>query len=235
MLQTLGRNRIIVLILLALLNAGAGYGLYQYLIPERLVADQDLAKANSELQARRAEIQKLKEEYALLQSQLRYFKELQARGFFNNQGRVEAQESFEKLRAISGVINAKYNISAGQIMDDARATDAGYVILNSPITVDLDSLDDVDVYSFLKLIQERFPGQVDIVEMNIKKVADVDIGILRKIGNGVLVPLVKSTVKFSWRTMASQASLSPDTASESQSSSPQAVPVNPPAATGVKP
>ena len=220
MLQALGRSRIIVLVVLVLLNGGAAYGLYEHLAPMRLAAEQKLTGARSELEAKRQEIQKLKEEYALLQSQLRYYKDLQAKGFFNEQGRVEAQEVFEKLRTISGVLKAKYDISAGALVSDPRATDAGYVILNSPIKVELDSLDDVDVYSFLKLIQERFPGKVDIVSMNITKKGNLTSENVRAIGQAKPVALVNSTINFQWKTMASQASISPDTAGASQSASP---------------
>ncbi len=221
MFRVLGRNRIIVLIVLALLNGAAGYGLYQYLIPMREEADQTLSKARSALEQKRAEIQKLKEEYALLQSQLKYFKDLEARGFFNNQNRVAAQEAFEKLRTISGVLKAKYDIKSGTLIEDPRAANADYVILKSPINVELESLDDVDVYSFLKLIQERFPGKVDIVGMDIEKIEDVNPVILRKIGTGNPVAMIKSKIDFEWRTMASRKSLSPDTIDQAE---PEAAP-----------
>lgn len=227
MLQALGRSRIIVLVVLVLLNGSAGYGLYEHLMPMRLQAEQKLASAKSELEQKRQEIQRLKEEYALLQSQLRYYKDLQAKGFFNDQGRVAAQEVFEKLRTISGVLKAKYDISAGTLINDPRATDAGYVILNSPIKVELDSLDDVDVYSFLKLIQERFPGKVDIVSMNVAKKGNLTGENVKSIGKGDPVALVTSTVNFQWKTMASQASISPDTAGAMQSASPDGAAPNP--------
>ena len=169
MLQILGRNRIIVLVVLALLNAGAGYGLYQYLMP---MTDQEnlvLSSARATLETKRAEIKKLKEEFVLLQVQLTDYKDLEAQGFFNDQGRVAAQENFEKLRSLSGILNANYKINAGQLIEDPRASEAGYVILSSPIEVELSSLDDLDVYSFMKLIQERFSGKVDIKKMDIVK------------------------------------------------------------------
>lgn len=220
MLKSLGRNRLIVLIILALLNAGTGYGLYEYITPMRVQADSNLNTARSALEQKRNEIQRLKEEYALLQTQLRDYKELEAKGFFNDQGRVAAQESFEKLRTVSGVLNAKYDISAGQLIDDQRASQAGYVILRSPIKVELSSLDDLDVYSFLKLIQERFSGKVDITSMTVTKAEELKPENLRKIGRGLPVPLVKSVVQFEWRTMASRESITPDTTGESQSQTP---------------
>lgn len=221
MLQILGRSRIIVLSVLVALNLVAMYALYMYAAPERLNSDLDLTQARSRLEGKRSEIQTLKQEYTLLQNQLKSYKELEARGFFNNQGRVEAQESFEKIRTVSGVINAKYDISAGEIVNDPRAESAGYVILRSPIKVVLESLDDLDVYSFLKLIQERFPGKVDIVGMKIDKLKDVTAEDLKNISSGKPEPVIQTLIEFAWKTMASQQSLSPDTANASTSETPR--------------
>ena len=215
MLQILGRSRIIVLIVLVLLNAVAGYCLYEYLIPARADAETELNKADSKLETKRGEIQRLKEEYALLQKNLTLFKELEGKGFFNDQGRVAAKETFEKLRTISGVLKAKYDISEGSLIEDVRASDAGYVILQSPVSVELDSLDDVDVYSFLKLIQERFPGKVDIVKMDIGKKENVTPLLLRAIGTGQPTTMVSSKIDFIWRTMASRDGLLKNTTGSS--------------------
>ena len=207
MLQVLGRNRVILLVMLVFFNAAMAFGLYEFLTPERLKAQGILTSARAQLEERRAEIQRLKEEYALLQSQIRYFKEIENRGFFNDQNRVAARESFEKLREISGVLKAKYNIKAGQLTEDARADEAGYVILQSPINVELDSTDDVDVYSFLKLIQEYFPGKVGVVSMEIERVENVNSQLLNDMSNGEPVPVVKSKIDFQWKTMASRKAL----------------------------
>lgn len=207
MLQVLGRNRVALLVVLVFFNAAMAFGLYQWLTPERVKSQGLLTSARSQLEERRAEIQRLKEEYALLQSQIRYFKELEARGFFNDQNRVAARESFEKLREISGVLKAKYNIKAGQLIEDTRADEAGYVILQSPINVELDSTDDVDVYSFLKLIQEYFPGKVDVASMEIVRSETVTSELLNKMSEGEPSPVVKSKIDFEWKTMASRKDL----------------------------
>ncbi|PZP53331.1 MAG: hypothetical protein DI586_11160 [Micavibrio aeruginosavorus] len=223
MLEILGRRRLIVLVGLIVLAASSAYVLYEYLIPEKVKAESVLSSAKSALQQKRIEIQKLKEEYALLQTQLRDFKNIEAKGFFNDQGRVEAQENFEKLRTVSGVINAKYSIKTGQLKEDARANEAGYVILTSPIQVELDSIEDTDVYSFIKLVQERYPGKIDISKMSITKPDRLTSSKLREIYRGKPVPLIKSYLDIEWKTMASRQSLSPDTTQASEAATPQGV------------
>lgn len=209
LLQALGRKRVIALFALAILNGLTAYAYYSYFEPQRLESDKQLSVARSDLETKREEIKKLKLEYVLLQSQLRSYKELEAKGFFNDQNRVKAQESFEKLRNISGVLKAKYDIQAGIRVEDAKAKEANYVVLKSPVTVELDSLDDGDIYSFVKLIQERFPGKVDIATINVTKNEKMTSGILRKIGSGEPVTMVKSKIEFDWRTMAPLATIDP--------------------------
>ncbi len=221
MLEILGRNRLIVLAGLVLLCGGSAYSLYEYLIPQKIEAEGVLSTAKSALQQKRVEIQKLKEEYALLQTQLRDFKDIEARGFFNDQGRVEAQTNFEKIRAASGVIIAKYSIATGQLIEDPRASEAGYVILTSPIKVELDSLEDTDVYSFIKLIQERYPGKIDLTRLGMSKAEKLTSDTLRNINRGKAVNLIKTSIELEWKTMAARSSVSPETTAASQSSSPE--------------
>ncbi len=223
MLEILGRNRLIVLVGLVLLCGGSAYALYEYLIPQKTEAETVLNSAKSALQQKRVEIQKLKEEYALLQTQLRDFKDIEARGFFNDQGRVEAQENFEKIRAVSGVIIAKYSIAAGQLIEDPRASEAGYVILTSPIKVELDSLEDTDVYSFIKLVQERYPGKIDVVKLDMSRPEKLTSNTLRAINRGSPVNLIRTTLDLNWRTMAARSSVSPESTAASQSASPDGV------------
>lgn len=220
MLEILGRNRLIVLVGLALLCGGSAYTLYEYLVPQKVQAESSLGAAKSALQQKRVEIQKLKEEYALLQTQLRDFKDIEAKGFFNDQGRVEAQANFEKIRAVSGVIVAKYSIDAGQLIEDPRASEAGYVILTNPIKVEIDSLEDTDVYSFIKLVQERYPGKIDVVSLKMEKPEKLTSAVLRNINRGFPANLIRTTLSLQWKTMAARASISPDTTSASQSASP---------------
>lgn len=209
MLQALGRRRVAIIFVLVILNGLAALAYYYYLTPQRTESDTKLSAARSELEAKRAEIQKLKEEYVLLQGQLKIFKEMETKGFFNDQNRIEAQESFEKFRTISGILKASYQISAGQLVEDARAKQANYVVLRSPVKVELDSLDDVDVYSFIKLLQERFPGKVDIATLDLKRVEQVTPEVLQKIGTGDPVTMIKGSMEFDWRTMAPLAKIDP--------------------------
>ena len=202
MIKVLGTKVVVMIVLLVLVNAGAGYGLYEYLIPMREQKNSELAGLKAEVEARRLEVARLKEEFVLLQRQLRDFKELEAQGFFNNQNRVKAQESFNELRQLAGLLKTKYEISSGLLNEDPNATAANHVVLRSPVKLEIDSMDDVDVYTFVKALLEKFPGSVDITGFKLDRDENVTAPLLRQIGSGTPVKLVTSQVEFDWRTMA---------------------------------
>lgn len=208
MIRILGTKAVLYLVLLLLLNGGAAYALYEYVIPMREAKERQLKSLKAEIDARRAEVATFKEEYVLLQSQLRIFKELEKKGFFNNQNRARAKESIAELMGLSGTLKYKLRIMKGELIEDVGATAANHVVIKSPVAIDIDSLDDVDVYTFTMALQNKFPGNVDITGMKLERKELITAALLRQIGGGGAVPLVKSTVEFDWRTMVKNDKLS---------------------------
>lgn len=202
MFKILGAKTILTLLALILVTGGSGYGLYNYLMPLRQQKDQELASLKSAIEERRREVARLKEEYVMLEQQLRVFKELEVQGFFNNQNRVNAQESIENLRVVSNLIKTRFDISSGEMVADPVAAESNHVVLKSPVKIEVDSLDDVDVYTFIKGLQEKFPGSVDIVSVKLDRKTNISAPILRQIGSGSPVQMVTASVGFDWRTMA---------------------------------
>ncbi len=216
MLKILGPKVLITLLLMAAVTGGTGYGLYNHLMPMRQQKDNELSSLKAAIEARRREVAQLKEEYVLLKEQLEAFTQLGLQGFFNNQNRVEAQSSFNKLGELSGLLNTRYTINSGVLVEDPKAAEANYVVLKSPVTLDISSLDDVDVYTFIKALQERFPGNVDITEVDLSRKMNVTAALLREIGSGDPVKMVEAKVVFDWRTMAPKDNLDEFDTSSSQ-------------------
>jgi hypothetical protein len=214
MLYQLGRRRIYALVILAILNLGVGLFWYFYLIPESTLQNQTLTSVTSEVETKREEIHKLKLEYATLQTQVRDFKIIENKGFINDQNRVAAQAAFERLRDSSGLMVAKYNISSGQLTEIPSIAEAGYVMLKSPVKVELEAIDDFDIYSFVKMLDERFPGEVEMKSWNLERLEEVNNEIIRSINRGTPNPMVKSIVEFDWKTIASRNALTGDSAPE---------------------
>ncbi|HAJ89561.1 MAG TPA: hypothetical protein DCM27_00885 [Rhodospirillaceae bacterium] len=202
MLKVLGSKRLIFICLILAVLGIVAYAYYDFLVPAHEKSTQELETSKAAVRQKYAEVARLKEEYVLLQSQLRTYKELEARGFFNDQNRSAAVDKLDKLSKYAGLLKANLKFGSGQLVQDAGAELAGQVILKSPVTVEVKSIDDVDVYSFLKFIEEKFPGRVDVASLSLNRMEIFDTAILRKIGSGTPTPLVEAKISFDWLTMA---------------------------------
>ncbi len=202
MFKALGSKKVTFMVLLLLVNAGIGSAWYYWLLPAREQVTNELQSTQTAVEARYQEVAKMKEEYVLLQSQLRSFKELELKGFFNDQDRSNGIDQLGKLSNVAGLLKAKLKFGVGQLVSDPLADQANQVVLKSPVTVDVSALDDVDVYSFVKFIEEKFPGRVDISSFKLKRSEIFNEAMLRKIGGGDSTPLVQSQISFDWLTMA---------------------------------
>ena len=210
MVRGLSNKVVLFILFLLLIGGGGGYLVYEYLIPERERTDRELVAIKAEVDARYLEVAKMKEEFILLQSQLREFKNLEARGFFNDQNRSEAIDNFSKLSSRVGLLKANLNYASGNIIANQQAEDAKQMVIKSHGKVEIESLDDVDVYTLLKFMQERYPGSIDITNVKLERVETLNAAMLRQIGSGKPVPLVKGSFEFDWRTMTSRDAVAPE-------------------------
>jgi hypothetical protein len=207
MIQILGTKRVLFLTLLLLLNVGLGLGLYVHLIPEQEKVTRNLRSTNQAIETKKQEIARIKEEIAMLRENLRQYKILQDSGFFGNQDRIVAKDAFQDIREESGILKAKYFIKAAKRIESEKAKAVDHVFLSSAINVDLESLDDIDIYHFIKLLQKRFPGNIELTSFELRKASNVNQAALRSIGGGQPVTMVKGTLLFNWRTMPSESKL----------------------------
>ncbi len=209
MLKVLGSKRLIFIFLMLAALAIISYAYYEFIIPAHEKSSQELATSKSAVTQKYQEVARLKEEYVLLQSQLRSYKELEARGFFNDQDRSAAVDNLDKLSKYAQLLKANLKFGSGTLVKDAGAELAGQVILKSPVVVEVKSIDDVDVYSFIKFVEEKFPGRIDVTSFSLNRMEIFDTAILRKIGSGAPTPLVDAKISFDWLTMASKNIVAP--------------------------
>ena len=65
----------------------------------------------------------------------------------------------------------------------------------------IEALDDIDVFSFIEILEDEFPGYVQFQSVDIKRNAELDTDTLKKIGAGTPVSLVKADVNFLWHSV----------------------------------
>ena len=82
----------------------------------------------------------------LLDHQKDFYDIISRMGFFNDQDRVLARQRFDTMQKLSKIISARYEIKAANILTDEVSPETGFVVMESPITVELAAVDDLDVY-----------------------------------------------------------------------------------------
>ena len=208
MIKVLGFKRIVILLSLLGLNAFLGFLAYMHFIPQQDMKERELRGVRGEVSTLRADIEGLMVEFEQLDEQREEFEELKKDGFFDGQSRRKAELIFKKIQERSGVISAVASIDSGEFEDNEEAKKANHKILKSPMKVNIEAVNDLDVFRYIYLVDEFFPGHVTIDKINLKRQSDVSGTVLRGIASGKNPPLVTADLEMSWRTMI------PDTESQ---------------------
>ena len=162
----------------------------------------------------RTKTEALQADYDSYQKEQETFSQISRMGFFNTQDRVEARRKFEAIERLSKIMFARYEIRAATILKSENKIEnpvlvdllgaqptADYVIIESPVSVSLSAIDDVDIYRFIYYMNYGFPGHVTLNQLNITKTEKLTPDILKDIGLGNPKELVSANISLTWRTM----------------------------------
>jgi hypothetical protein len=207
MIKVLGAKRLIVIAVIVALNAVLAGVLYGYLQPKNGTLIRDLRSTQSLVGSKRSEIGRLRVEYQQIQEEKEFFGGLENAGFFSDQDRVLARRRMQEIIDQSRVLSARYNISPRAEVANEKAKQANHVELSSPISVNIDAVDDADFYNFLYLVENAFPGQTSVQAMSLERVMDVNEAVLRSVGTGVNPVLVRGKIDFVWKTLVPLATM----------------------------
>lgn len=201
MIKVLGVRRIVMLLALLGVNALFAYLAYMHLIPQKDIKERELRGVRGQASTLQADIDGLQIEFEQLDEQREEFEVLKKDGFFDGQSRRQAELIFQKIQERSGVISAVASVSAGDFEENVEAEKAGHNILKSPITINIEAVNDLDVFRYIYLVDEFFPGHVAIDSINLERQSDVSGTVLRGIASGKNPPLVTAQLELLWRTM----------------------------------
>jgi hypothetical protein len=201
MIRILGVKRILVLLVLVVLNGLFATGVYLYLMPQKLQKERDLSGVRGQIGTLQGDIDRLQIEFDQLEAQQAQFDILNERGFFSSQGRRQAEKTLENIQKQAGVISAVASIKSGTVEDSEEAQKAAHKILVSPISIQVEALDDVDVFRYLFLLEKFFPGHLTITNINVERTSDISGPVLRSIASGSNPALVTASIEMLWRTM----------------------------------
>ena len=204
MIGVLGIKRVIVLAALVAINALLAASAYMYLAPEIVKKERQMRSVRGEVSSLRGDIDRMQVEFEQLEDQKAEFEMLEADGFLKEQNRRQAELVFNTIQKRSGVTRATASVQPGKIEDNEEAEKAGYKILSSPMEVRLQAVDDINVYNYLHLIENYFPGHVEVEEVYIERKARVTGTILKAIAGGQNPTMVEANVKMVWKTLISE-------------------------------
>ena len=148
------------------------------------------------------EIEKMQADFLLFEKQKGYFEAISKMGFFNDQDRVLARERFDTMQKLSKIISARYEIKAANLLTDESPPETGFVVMESPITVNLSAVDDIDVYRFIYYLNYSFPGHITINSIAMKREAEITPEVLKQLGTGNPPEVISAQLELDWRTMA---------------------------------
>ena len=204
MIQLIGIKRVMIIAILAGVCCVLGLGSYLYLIPQNTKLEAELRQIKYDISFKRSESDRFRQELAEMQNEKSTYQSLQALGFLSEQSRLDARKRIEAIQSYSRVLSARYNITPGVIEEVETAKDANRVVLKSRISIEIDALDDADVYSFIHMMENAFIGYVSITSVELERILDLNDVTLRQIGSGISAVLVKAKVDLEWKTLMSR-------------------------------
>ena len=206
MLSNLGKKRTLTLFVLMLLNVAlAGY-LYTYLEPEIQKTSRILQAKKNEVEEHRLELLEIRVQFDVLDKLSKKFDSIEQGGFFvsrNRETSTRVKDILNKITSISGVTiqSDKTRIMGGAYVEDEDASKSGRFILQSPITIEMEALSDVDVYKYIYLLENYFPGHLTVESFSMNRERNVNGSVLRAIANGDSPAMVTANMNLTWRTM----------------------------------
>lgn len=201
MVDVLGIQRIILIASLFAVNAVVGGLAYGVLIPANSAKQTELSREKGQVASVRSNLTKIQVEFSQLEDQKAQFERLENTSFFASQNRREAQVLLEEFQEESGVVTAKVEIGSGFTSEHAEAGRSDHVILKSPLEIEVTAMDDTDVFRYVWLLENRFPGYVDIKSITLERSKQLDRKMLQEIITGQSPEIVSAKLEAIWKTM----------------------------------
>ena len=201
MINVIGAKRLIIFLVLLLINISFAAGVYLYIYPAEKKAEKKVKTLRGQISTLQSDIDRMQIEFDQLDQQQAAFDALKDDGFFSIQLRSVAKEKLKDIQEQSKVISAVANVYAGKVEDNQEAAKAKYKILSSPIEIELKAFDDADIYNYIYMITNSFPGHLSVDSIVIDRILDVNATVLRSIATGTNPELLEAKIYMSWRTM----------------------------------
>ena len=112
------------------------------------------------------------------------YNDLQSKSFFGKQSRVGLKAIFEAVEEESGIVEAAVSLGRRVVVNDKKAQDIEHKIIRSDITLNIKAAEDVNIFSYWALLQESFPGQLQVKSFTLNKKQNITVPLLQEIMAG---------------------------------------------------
>ncbi|MCL4677575.1 MAG: hypothetical protein KJ017_03165 [Alphaproteobacteria bacterium] len=201
MIKVIGAKRVVILGVLIVLNVASAALTYLYMVPEQAATEKKLRALRGENQTTSSDIERMQIEFEQLGQQQDKFDALKNDGFFKAQVRSVAKKLFQDIQEESRVVSAVASVRPGTIEENEEAKKSNYKVLVSPVEIVIQAFDDGDIYNYIYILEQKFPGHLAIDSMTMQRAQDISGPVLRAIATGGNPVLITANVKLSWRTM----------------------------------
>ncbi len=213
MIAAIGYKKSLLIIVLAVLTGVLAFATYFIFQPKAADSQAELSTLQAQASTLQNEVDQMRQDFSQFDSKKAVFENISRMGFFNDQNRVMARERFDTLQKLSKIMSARYEIKPAKIFSQDIPLETGFVVMESPITITLTALDDIDIYRFIYYLNYGFPGHITINKLEIKRDGKVTPEVLKEIGQGNPPALITANMEMQWRTMARKESIAPETLS----------------------
>ncbi len=204
MIKSIGFTKVFLIFLLGCFIAATAFYAYSIATPSLKKVDRKLRQSKTEIAEMTTNMNLLADELNNFEKQKDDFAKLQKLGFFDDQNRVKTRRMIQAMQKESRLLSAKFTVSPADRKFNKLSDDAGYDLLLTNMSFDLEAIEDSDIYKFVYLLNYGFPGQIKIDSLSIVKKGNVTQPVLRQIGVGEAQPLVTGQLNASWRTMVAK-------------------------------
>ncbi|HYD19189.1 MAG TPA: hypothetical protein VEF76_11985 [Patescibacteria group bacterium] len=205
-MKLIGIKRVILLSILAGLNAVIAAAYFLWISPMLTDSQNALTAVTSDISSLQTKIQNTKTELAQYKENLPAFELLKAKGFTSSQDRFQMSRDLDGVRQQAQLSGFSFNIADLQLVESAAATAAKLKVLNSRINVDqVASLLDVNFYDFVDRMMHNFPAHVRLRSLEVKRKEPLNNYAFTRISHGEPVNLLLANASFDWITVVPEA------------------------------
>lgn len=201
MLQSLGIKKIFILSALVVMSLLVVAYRYLYIVPNNDYIKREVSLNQSQVAESREKINSFAFNYERLTEQKDKYDLIEKTDFFNTQDRLRFRDLVSVIKDKSGVLSAKYNVGVVKVESNSEAKEVGHKLLKTKITFDLGAIEDSDIYSFVFLLNQGFPGVLEIKKFEISRSKKLTQSVLKRIGAGNYEPLVNAKIDAVWWTL----------------------------------